>query len=226
MAIVPKDQVAKLEFYEAHLTPWTTNAVAIGLTTTAVTALSTAADDARAAYTAHLAAQDAAKAATAAFYAKIRALHNNPGMGADMIRQIKTRAATTGNPNVYVLAQIPAPATPTPAPAPGTPTDFTVGLLGDGSLELKWKCANPSNASGVIYQVHRRTSPTADWTFVGATGPRKFLDATLPAGASPVTYQVTAVRSTAAGNPAQFVVNFGAGGTGETVATVGPKLAA
>jgi hypothetical protein len=43
-----------------------------------------------------------------------------------------------------------------------------------------------------------------------------------------VTYQVTAVRSTGGGLPAQFVVNFGVGGTGENVANVGagPKLAA
>lgn len=70
-------------------------------------------------------------------------------------------------------------------------------------------------------------------TRAGAAGSRKFLDGTLPAGASPVTYQVTAVRSTAAGNPAQFVVNFGTGGSGtggsgEGVASVvaAPKLAA
>jgi hypothetical protein len=231
MPIVPADRVAKLEFYEAHITPWTANAASIGLTPASVTALQGVTEDARAAYTAHLAAQDAARSATAAFYAKIRAMHNAPGMGADMIQQIKTKATTTGNPNVYVLAQIPAPATPTPVAAPGTPSDFTVGLLGDGSLELRWKCANPAGATGVIYQVHRRANNATDWTFAGATGSRKFLDQTLPAGAAAaggVTYQVTAVRSTAAGNPAQFVVNFGTGGSGEATATVAsaPKLAA
>jgi hypothetical protein len=120
---------------------------------------------------------------------------------------------------------------PTPTPAPGTPTDFTVGLLGDGSLELRWKCANPRGGAGVIYQLHRRVGNAGgatDWTFAGATGSRKFLDATLPAGASPVTYRVTAVRSTASGSPAEFVVNFGTAGSGQSVASVSaaPKLAA
>jgi hypothetical protein len=212
MAIVPKDRVAKLEFYEAHIDPWTTNTVAIGLVAASVTALSTAAADARAAYTAHVAAQAAAKAATATFYDKIRVLHNAPGYGADMIQQIKTKATTTNNPGVYVLAQIPAPAIPSPVPAPGTPTDFTVNLMQDGTLELKWKCPNPSGAGGTIYQLQRRAGAATEWTFAGATGSRRFVDASLPAGAAPVTYMITAVRSTAAGNPAQFTVNFGAGG--------------
>jgi hypothetical protein len=227
MPIVPDDRVAKLEFYESHVAVWQAVAATIGLTPASVTALQGVTEEARAAYTAHLAALDASKAATAAFYAKIRAMHNAPGMGADMIQQIKTKAATTNNPGVYTLAQIPAPALPTPVPPPGTPTDFTVGLLGDGSLELKWRCANPAGRGGVTYLVQRRTGTATDWTFVGGTGTRKFVDQTLPAGASPVSYQITAVRSTARGNPAQFAVNFGtAAGTGEAVATVGPKLAA
>jgi hypothetical protein len=141
-------------------------------------------------------------------------------MGADMIQQIKTKAQTTNNPGVYDLAQIPAPAVPAPVPPPGTPSDFAVNLMQDGTLELKWKCANPTGASGPIYQVQRRVGAAAEFTFVGAAGARRFVDATLPAGASPVTYQITAVRSTASGNPAQFTVNFGAGGAGG-----GPSIA-
>jgi len=194
---------------------------AVGVSVTAsVTALSTAATNARDLYTAHVAAQAAAKAATAAFYDSIRTLHSAPGMGADMIQQIKTKAQITNNPNVYNLAQIPAPAVPTPTPAPGTPTDFTVALKQDGSLELKWRCPNPAGVSGTIYQVLRRASGQAEFSLVGATGSRKFIDTTLPAGASPVTYQVTAVRSTASGNPAQFTVSFGIGTSGATIESV------
>jgi hypothetical protein len=58
--------------------------------------------------------------------------------------------------------------------------------------------------------------------FVGASGVKSFVDDTLPSGASPVTYQITAVRSTARGNPAQFVVNFGVGGGGFAVTSVTP----
>jgi hypothetical protein len=232
MPIVPNDRVAKLEFYEAHITPWTTNAVAIGLASGSVTALATAAADARAAYTAHVAAQAAARAATAAFYDKIRALHNAPGMGADMIQQIKTKAQTTNNPNVYVLAQIPAPAIPAPVPAPGTPTGFAATLNPDGSVKLNWKCPNPAGSAGTVYQLSRRTGPTGAFVAVGVSGARSFIDATVPAAVASVTYQIVAVRSTAIGTAAQFTVNFGVSGEGEMTASVvesgaaAPKLAA
>jgi hypothetical protein len=69
-------------------------------------------------------------------------MHNGPGAGADMIQAIRNHAESKNDPNVYVLAQIPAPATPGVTPPPGTPFDFTVGLLQNGALELKWKCNN------------------------------------------------------------------------------------
>ena len=57
------------------------------------------------------------------------------------------------------------------------------------------------------------------------------MDATVPGGATCLTYQLQAARSTAVGNFAQFIVNFGTNsGGGTTVqsveATAGtPKLA-
>lgn len=214
MGVVPSDRLSKIEFYEAHLAPWGTNAVAIGLTAAKVTALSDATADARKAYDDHVAAQTAARAATQDFYDKVRLMHNAPGAGADMIRTIKNFALTTNDPKVYVLAQIPPPATPGSTPPPGTPFDFNVGLLQNGALELKWKCNNPSGTVGTIYEV-QRALPGGAMQFVGASGVKSFVDDALPGGAAtPVTYQITAVRSTARGNPAQFSVNFGIGGGG------------
>lgn len=224
MGIVPNDRIGKIEFYEAHLPPWTTNAAAIGLTPASVTALTTAVTNARKAYGDHLAAQAAAKAATAAFYDKVRIMHSNPGFGADMIQTIKTFAQTSNNPNVYVLAQIPPPAQGGTTPPPGTPFDFTVNLLQDGSLQLKWKCSNPSGTVGTIYEVKRQVGGAGSFQFVGATGVKTFTDDTL-SGGSPVMYQITAVRSTARGNPAQFVVNFGVGGGGLTVSSISTPAA-
>jgi hypothetical protein len=219
MGVVPKNPLGKIEFYEAHLSPWEGNAVAIGLTVAAVTALETATNNARAAYNAHLAAQQQAKAATQDYYEKVRLMHNSPGKGADMIQTIKTFAQTTNNPNVYTLAEIPPPATPGTTPPPGTPFDFTVGLLQDGALELKWKCNNPSGTVGTIYEVKRKIGNGA-FEFVGASGVKTFTDDSLPANASPCTYQITAVRSTSRGNPAQFTVTFGSGGGGLTISTL------
>ncbi len=216
MGVVPDTRIGKIEFYEAHIQPWNTNATSIGLTAAQVTALSTLTTQARAAFNAAEAARQAAKAATQAFYDKVRALHSGPGAGADMISAIKTFAETKNDPNVYVLAQIPAPSQPGTTPPPGTPFEFAVGLLQSGALGLKWKCNNPSGTVGTLYEVRRRigAGQAAPFTFVGASGTKSFTDETLPSGSSPVTYQVTAVRSTSRGNPAQFTVNFGIGGGG------------
>jgi hypothetical protein len=219
MGVVPDSRIGKIEFYEAHIAPWTSHAAAIGLTPAAVTALSTLTTQARAAFNAAEAARAAAKAATQNFYDKVRAMHSNPGAGSDMIETIKTYAQTKNDPNVYVLAQIPPPATPGITPPPGTPLDFTVSLLQNGALELKWKCNNPSGTQGTIYEVKRQTGGGA-FTFIGASGVKSVTDDTLPSGATPATYQVTAVRSTARGNPAQFTVNFGIGGPGLTIASI------
>lgn len=229
MGVVPDSRLGKIEFYEAHIAPWTSNAAAIGLTPASVTSLGTLTTQARAAFNAAEAARQAARAATQNFYDKVRAMHSGPGAGQDMIDTIRNHAETKDDPNVYVLAQIPPPAVPGTTPPPGTPFEFTVGLLQNGALELKWKCNNPSGTQGTIYEVKRQIGGGA-LNFVGATGVKSFIDDTLPSGSAPVTYQITAVRSTARGNPAQFTVNFGIGGPGLTIASItegGPmKMAA
>ncbi len=221
MGIVPDTRLGKIEFYEAKIGPWSTSAAGVGLAPAAVTALSTATLAARAAYNAHIAAIEASKAATQFYYDKVRTMHAGPGLGADMIQTIKTFAQTTNNPNVYVLAQLPGPNTPSEVPPPGTPFDFKINLLQTGAIELKWKCDNPEGSVGTMYEVRRAMNgPTSDYAVVGATGTKSFIDATLPlgggAGGNPVFYQITAVRSTARGEPANFMVNFGVGGIGGT----------
>lgn len=220
------DKIAeKIAFYENHTTPWSTSAVAIGTTTTAVTDLTTKTTAARAAFNAQQSAQAAAKAATLTLKMAVDAMART---GSDIIKQIRAKAATAGD-GVYTLAQIPAPALPGPVGAPGTPTGFSVSLGADGTLGLKWKCANPAGAVGTIYQVWRRVNGTpsasVDFAYLGGTGTRAFTDTTLPAGSAAVTYQVQAVRSTSAGPAAQFNVNFGVSGGGSMTASVEPVAA-
>jgi hypothetical protein len=230
MAIVPDSNVGKINFYQSKNTPWAANSVAIGTSAAAVTALATKVSTAQAKLAAQVAAFEAAKNATADLRLAIRDM---AGAGADIIRQIRAKAAIDG-PGVYILAEIPAPPVPSPVPAPGKPANFSVSLREDGALTLKWKCPNPPGSLGTIYQVARRIGAAADFTLLGASGTKQFIDATLPAGSgsAPVTYQVTAVRSTVAGLPGQFTVNFGgAGSGGAVVASVvsqggAPKLAA
>lgn len=225
--ILPRKPVDRVTFFESHNPTWATNAVAIGTTTTAVTALTTKTDAARDAYNAQQLAHEEAKAATQTFYDAVLAM---TVAGTDIIKQVKAKAATGGN-SIYTLALLPVPATPAPVPPPGTPQSFTVDLRADGSLMLKWKCPNPANSNGTIYQVARQLGSGGELSVVGATGNKFYLDQTIPAGAggAPVTYQIVAVRSTMAGDPAQFTVNFGNSGSGggmtASVASA-PKLAA
>lgn len=210
MGVLPRGRIEKVQFYETHRAPWEANAVAIGLTAAQVTALTALVDTARSNYDKMLSVRADALAATEAFNNSVTLMQN---AGAAAIKAIKTKAAMTNNPNVYTLAQIPAPLPPGPAPTPGTPSDLAIGLLGNGALELRWKCSNPTGAGGVIYEVQRRLSGSGgSFAYIGSTGTRKFVDETLPAGTAVATYQITAIRSTARGAPAQFLVNFGIGG--------------
>lgn len=226
MSVVPKEIVARIQFYEDHESPWLINATGIGTTAAEITALTTKISAARAAYDAQQAAKNAAKDATLALRLAVAAMSN---AGSDVIKKIRAKAATDGD-NVYVLASIPAPAAPSPVPPPGTPSDFVVTLNPVGSLKLRWKCANPAGSVGTVYQLARRIGASGAFTAVGVSGTRSFEDATVPAGSASVTYQITAVRSTSVGVAAQFTVNFGIGGGGEMTASVveafAPKLAA
>jgi len=216
-SLLPRALIDRVTFVENHTATWNTNATAIGTTTAAVTALTTKATAARAAYNAHVLAQAQAKAATQAFYDAVASMVVDTTA---IIRQVKAKAALSGN-SIYTLALLPIPATPTPVPPPGTPTDFKVALQTDGSLELKWKCPNPAGAGGTTYQVSRKNGASGDFVMLTTVGSRAFTDPTIPAGTPSVTYRVQALRSTAIGSPAYFLVNFGvAAGTGELTASV------
>ena len=78
---------------------------------------------------------------------------------------------------------------------------------------LKWKCANPVGSVGTLYEVRRKTGTSA-FTLLSTEGTREFTDESLPAGATGVTYEITARRTTVRGMPAQFNVNFGVGSGG------------
>ena len=96
---------------------------------------------------------------------------------------------------------------------PGTPYKFQAKLTALGALDLSWKCVNP--ASGTLYQVYRKLGD-AEATYVGGAGGKKFVDSTLPAGTSQVTYQIQAIRATGAGAWATFSVNLGVSPSGTT----------
>jgi hypothetical protein len=216
MPLVPTRILEALQFCEAHYPVWLTNATQIGLTTATATSFKTATQAARTAYDAHQAAILAARAAGVTAANAISAMRDSAG---DTVRLIRAFAETQPNPDaVYTIAQIPPPATPSPRPAPERPRDFTVALNPGGTLTLKWKCPNPSGASGVVYQVKRRLMTESEYTNLGAIGVREFTDENVPSTAAVsggVVYVIQAQRGDRYGPESlPFVVTFGIGGGG------------
>jgi len=229
MPVVPTKIPEKITWYQQREDAWTTSAAAIGLSAAEMTSMSAKIAAAAAALEAHNQAKQASKDATVALHAAVRAMGD---FGSTLIKQIRAKAEQDG-PQVYVTASVPPPATPTTVAAPGTPFDFVVLLIAaNGALQLRWKCTNAPNGPGVYYSIERRIGSTGSFVLLGTSGARKYTDATVPAGTSRVTYRITGTRTTGAGTPATFEVQFGVGGAGEMTASVlgggptEPKLAA
>ena len=124
---------------------------------------------------------------------------------------IKAKARVDGIP-VYVRASLKPRKAPSPMDKPGRPTRLEHDLLPSGTLALSWKCKQPRGAKGTMYQVYRALGIDGEPVFLGTTGKKKFTDATLPAGVRTVCYRIVAVRSTARGEMAEFLVNLGVSG--------------
>ncbi|MCZ6836800.1 MAG: hypothetical protein O7G85_13575 [Planctomycetota bacterium] len=97
MGVLPESRLAHVDFFETRISPWSVNAVAIGLTLAQTGAQSTLTSNARNSYENMVTARNASKAATAQFYADSDAMKAN---GADLIKIIKAFASSTDDPNV------------------------------------------------------------------------------------------------------------------------------
>jgi hypothetical protein len=222
MGVIPTKPLERVQWYENHIEPFTTNATAIGITSTEATDLQTKTVAARAAYVAQQTAQQSAKVATEAFQNAVAAMST---AGAGLVKKIRVKAETTNNPDVYTLAEIPAPPTPARKPAPGKPSNFQVALGSTGNLALSWKCETFGGA-GTIYQIWRQIGEAGTLEYLGGSGTKEFVDQTLPAGSNNVAYQIQAVRSSAVGEFGTFTVKFGVGSTGAMTASIMPAKAA
>ena len=218
-SVLPKSVVARIEWAEGHVAPFTANAVAIGISAPIAVDFESKTEAARAALVARNAAKDALANRENDLRMAMLALTDTAGA---IVNTVHAKADMVGD-SVYSLASIPVPAIPGPRPDPGTPTDFKVELNNDGSINLTWACNNSGNA-GTQYQVWRKLDAETEWIGRGATGVRKFVDATIPAGTKSATYKIMATRTTGAGPWGTFTVNFGVDTAGGTTASV--KLAA
>lgn len=220
-AIVPSGHIGKLDFYEAHLAPWATNAAALSFSIEQINDMTTLTQAARAAYTAKEQAADAAKAATETFYEAVGAMH---GLGSGLIGQVKNKAKLDADPSLYQLAQIPLPSDPTPAGDPVAPTNVRAGLVNGGAIDLTW---DGTVARRQFFSVWRSlgSGQSATYEQIGAVAGKSFTDDTIPRGAEQAQYYVRAQRDTKISAPsAQLLVTFGvAQGGAVSVRVGGPK---
>ncbi|MFI4916489.1 MAG: hypothetical protein ACIAS6_08295 [Phycisphaerales bacterium JB060] len=224
MRRTPIAEQAYIAFARQHYTIWSGGGAqppVIGLSTLQLQETSDAVDLAEAAYTAALAARDASKAATEAKDNALAAL--KAVIGAD-IDTIDAFAKATKDPNVWVLAQIPAPKDPSERDAPPAPTFGEVVQTGAGFIRGTFTVAS---GGGAQYQLQRRdttlANTTGPWTVVGVLTDKAFEDQGVPVGLSQVEYRVSAQLSTGAVSPWSNAVSFsfGSQGSPETQITAG-----
>jgi hypothetical protein len=205
---------------QAHTGVFSANAAQIGLTPAQATAFSAATTAGAAALLAQEQAKQAYRVATQVAEESFGTLRSSAG---DVVRLIRAYAESTAKPSiVYNLAQIPPPSPPSPAPPPAQPTDLTVTLdASGGDLTLRWKAANPAGTSGTSYIIRRRLPGESEFSFIGVSGKKEFVDDTLIAGPDSVQYTVQGQRADSSGPLSPiFTVNFGQAPGGGFTATV------
>jgi hypothetical protein len=213
MAVLPQSLSQRIEFLEARISKWNDVATQIGLTVQQVTVLEQAIIQARAALTERDLTRAVAKSATENYHNVGRQLSD---LASDAIKAIKLKAALNNDPNVYVLANIPAPQPPTPPPPPQPPTDFIADPNADGTVTLKWK---GSVANQTFFSIYRKLG-SGEWMNLGSTALKTFTDQTIPSPVpSLVLYQVRSQRQNVVSAPSSTAgVAYGAGGQGVAIA--------
>lgn len=215
MSRTPTTEQAYIAFARQHLTVWEGNGgqpPAIGLSSQQLLDTSAATDAAEAAYAAALAARDASKAATEAKDNALEALRQV--IGAD-IDTIDAFAKATQDPDVWVLAQIPAPKDPSSREAPPAPSFGELLQTGSGFIRGTFTVAS---GGGAQYQLQRRDTAlggtAGPWTVVGVLADKTFEDQGVPVGLLKVEYRVRAQLSTGMASPWSNEVGFNFGSQG------------
>lgn len=217
MSELPASRQARLEYFEARNALWLANATAIGITAAQATAIKTATQANRADFGTMEVARGASKAATNTFYTSNNTMTD---LGRDLLKTIKAFAQTTNNPAVYSLANIDPPTPPSPVPPPDVPTDLVGVLSPVGVATVSWKSTKSGASSGIFFVVARQWQGEADFTVLGASAEKSFIDPAPNAAAGPVYYRVRAVRGADQSDWTQPIVFNIAGGGGMVAATV------
>lgn len=232
MSTTPIRDAELIQFYEDRVNGWFANASDIGMTSSQATTVKSAATAARDAFTAASLARVAAKDATLALRNAMRSLKTS---GGDSIKTIRAFASATNDPNVYVIAQIPAPAAPTPAKPPSQPIQLRAIVEPTGALTIEFKAGpaatgQDASTAGVLYQIRRRINNESNFTTIGIAQPSRagtrgftsFTDETVPVGSTNIRYLVIPQRgsSSALVGPASQVLTVTIGVGPDGLATI------
>jgi len=213
-------RAAFLQWCTTHAEIFATHAEEIGLTPAQGAAFASQLTKTDGAVQSQDVAKQVQQAATITVDACVASLKT---MAGDAVRSIRAFAELQPDPTeIYTLAQIPPPAAPSPVPPPAQPMNLTVTLdATTGSVTLRWKCTNPPSGGGTAYIIKRKLPGQSEFSFVGVSGKKEFVDETLIAGPDWVQYTVQGQRADVPGPVSPvFTVNFGQAPDGIATATV------
>lgn len=196
MPLVPQTKTGALSFFQSRLAAWSDDPAAVGLSPQQVadiTAATSAAQDSL------IAAQQVSNAARSATATNDTDIADMRAVGSGIIATIRAFAKTSGDPEVYALADIPAPKARTPAGTPDAPTLVRGAIDSCGAVELRW---HGSLAYHAFFEVYRMFEGQREWTLLASVGAKAWTDATIPPGStSAISYFVQARRGELRGEP-------------------------
>ncbi|MEO1716609.1 MAG: hypothetical protein AAFR76_05810 [Planctomycetota bacterium] len=206
MGVIPNGKAERISFFEIRLNDWAANAAAIGLDTSEATQIAGLTAQARAAFNA---AQEARANALSATQTQDDAIDAMVAYGADLVKTIKAFAETNEDPGVYTTANIPQPRPRTPlGPAP-QPQNVTLNLTTTGAISVAWQA---ETAGRMAFVIERQTMPVGgsfgDWSIIGTTTTKNFIDETVPAGLERAVYRITAERPGGRSEPSESATAY------------------
>ena len=186
---LPSERGNALDWITERLATWADNAAAIGLDAADVAAVASATAQADTARTAAGAARASSKSKTQDYYDKADAAIEG---ARDLILTVKAFAASSDDPQVYVLADLSPIAPRGETPAPDAPSDVNTTLLPDGGLQLNWKGKGPQ---GTFYIITRQLAGETAFTTIATVTDKSFTDSSIPFGTDQVLYQIRAQQT-------------------------------
>lgn len=202
---LPPDRGPAVDWITEHLSLWTASAAQIGLDPTEVTALASLTSAAGTARSAAGTARQESKNKTRDWYDKADAAMNE---ARELILKIKAFAATSGDPQVWVLSGLSPRDEPGETPAPDVPSDIKAELLNQGYVRLTWKGKGPR---GTFYIVKRRLDNEPKFSVIATVTDKAFTDEDLTFGVDKVTYAIDAQQTDKLVYGPEKVVQLGVG---------------